>query len=693
MKKLIERIDIAVGIIILVGFLVYFNSFKNEFVYDDFVIITENDFIKNLNNLPLIFSSKYFQLAHEGAFRPITTITYFFDYFAWKLNVSGWRLTNLIFLCTSAVLVFFLAAKILKDRSFALLTALFFIVHPVHSETINFITCREDLLCGSFLLLSFLLYIKYLNGKNRYLYYLSLFSLVLSLFTKEMGIILLPIIFLYDECFLSGEAKTKRLSRYSGFLLISALFLLGRFFIFKPAGYLTGVDLSQIRPYPGGNIFFTFLTFIKITAYYLKLLILPLNLTVDYSWFPVISSLRDYSLYVPVIIIGIILFLTFRARKYSREIFFSSIYFFIALIPVSNIVPFWTLLAERYLLIPSFGFFLFLGILFLKVYRKIERVKPNNFFKTGLLLLMASLLVFYGIRTFIRNYDWRNSKILWGKSLKFHPTVNAYTNLATAYKRQGDFGQAIKIYKIAIDIDPVFEINYYNLGEIYFENKEYNTAIQYFEKTIEINPNFTAAFYYLGNIYRHTGEEKLAKKYLEQAAILTPEYAESESDSTAILKNNDLSGIKTASEYCSLGVSFYKKGDWKKSIKYLKKGIEIDPDSAECYYNLGLFYSLKGDIKNGILNLEKAVRINPQFLLARYNLGILYAKKEYYNKAISEFKEVIDMEPENVNALYYLGLIYLKQNKYDAAREKFARILEINPEHILSRKKYDEIKK
>lgn len=693
MKRFIGRIDIVIGIIIVAGFIVYSNSFRNDFAYDDFIIVAGNEFIQDLNNLPLIFSSKYFILAREGVYRPVVTLTYFLDFYMGGLDLPVWHLTNLFFLCASAVLIFLLSAEILKERAAALIAALFFVVHPVNSETVNFIVSRPDLLCGFFFYLAFWLYIKYLNSGKRYLYALCLFSFIMSLFSKEMGIVLLPTVLLYDICFTAGDNKRNRLIRYAGLSIVLAAYLLCRFTVLSPVGNFAGVDFSQARAYPGGNLFYTLLTFAGVIIYYIKLLILPLNLTVDYSWFPAVTSFRDISAYFPALMLAAVIFLVFKARRFSGEMFFSAAYFFAALLPVSNIVPFWALLAERYLFIPAFGFFLFSGAAALKIYGALEKTGRGGVFKNAFLLLLAGLFIFYSERTFLRNYDWKDSETLWQKTAREHPTAKAYLSLADTYKRYGDSEKAMEYYNIVIATAPYNDSAYFGAAEIYFEKKEYGSAIKYYEKTIQTNPVFIEAFYRLEKLYRLTGNESLAEKYLEQAELLDPGRRPGVPGAAAMPLKGGLKSLKTSAECCALGVSLYKNGETEKAFEYLKRGVELDPGSAECYYNLGLFYGLQEDIEKGIANLEKAVSLNPGFLLARYNLGVLYARKKYYGKAIEEFKYTLKAEPNNVEALYYLGLVYLNQDKPDAAKEVFSRVLKIDPGHVLARAKYDHLNK
>ena len=93
-------------LIMIIGFVVYSNSLKDPFIYDDNSNIVKNVFIKDWGNLSELFSSRYFSLAQEKTYRPITTLSYFIDYSLWELNVIGWHVTNIVLHLINALLVY-----------------------------------------------------------------------------------------------------------------------------------------------------------------------------------------------------------------------------------------------------------------------------------------------------------------------------------------------------------------------------------------------------------------------------------------------------------------------------------------------------------------------------------------------------------------------------------------------------------
>lgn len=180
---------IFIVLLIAVTFGIYFNTLYNGFVYDDNLTIVQNYLLRNPNNFYMLFTKDYYGYSGELTFRPIVTITYYFDYLFFKLNPMWYHLENVLWHICVVIALYFLIRKILKrqdvhlelsefcDKSVnvgrdaymrplqvSFFCAILFGVHTIHVEAVNAISYREDLLMTFFLLLSF---ITYLNFKRK----------------------------------------------------------------------------------------------------------------------------------------------------------------------------------------------------------------------------------------------------------------------------------------------------------------------------------------------------------------------------------------------------------------------------------------------------------------------------------------------------------------------------------------------
>ncbi|MDD5618101.1 MAG: tetratricopeptide repeat protein [Candidatus Omnitrophica bacterium] len=580
-------------ILILFVLLVYANSLWNSFVWDDFLVVVDNNFIKSWNNFPSIFTKSYLTSASDirylGAnrldsgeltYRPLVTISYFIDYSLWKLNPFGYHLTNIIFHILNVLLFYFLACLIAKNRQVSLLASLLFVVHPINVEAVNCISLREDLLAFLFFVSSLILFIKYDNfakGK-RYFRFAPIILFLLALFSKEMALTLPLVLILYDYYFTYDQSIKKVFANFKSRYLVYIIAALSYLWVL----FFHMANTQRILPqYPGGNFYTNLLTMSKVVAIYIKSLVLPVNIfgTIpDFDFEPsfvartFLSPAVLSSLFLIILCLGFV----FRTRKTSPLISFSILWFFVTLIPVYNIIPLDNIMAWRYLYIPSAGFCLLAALLVFKL-KKIR--------KDVIILLLAFYLSF----TVIGNMFWKNSLTLWLETQRHYPkNALVYNNIGFGYSDIGQADKAIEFFNKATAAKPDYALAYYNLGLSYASINNFKQAIPSYEKAIAIYNDFAQAYHDLAFIY-------LTRK---------------------------------------------DPGDIKKAIVLYKKAIETYPDFAEAYNNLGVAYKELGNIGEAIPFYKKAIEINPKYTGAYYNLALAYKQKgesesanKYYDKA------------------------------------------------------------
>lgn len=492
--------------IILFTFLIYANKFNNGFVRDDFRIIVKNDFIKDIKNIKYVFSKKYFSLTDEWQYRPVLTLTYFLNYYLFGLDLKSWHFFNIFFHSLNAILIYFIVLLILKDKLIAFLSGILFIVHPIQTETVNYITGgRDDILCFFLFLSAFLFYIK-----NNIL--LSIICFIMALFTKEMAITLPIILFAYDYFFLKDRIKNN-LKKYSVYLFTVLMYLLFKFYLFKSFGTVAGIDLSNGFKYYGGNIYLSIVTGLRITVYYVYLMFFPYKLSPSIDKiFRISETAIEPSAIISLLFLSSIFFIAINNIKKDKRVSFCIFYFFITLIPVSNIIPFGNLMQEQYLYFSSFGFCLLLGILIIKI-KKINII----------LILFSVIIMIYSLRTVLRNKDWKDDISLVEKTVYYFPKV-AYTHqtLGVYYAEKKMYNEASKEFKKAIDIDNKYTNAYVGLGSVYFRMGFYEDAIKFYEEAI-ILPNVQNIVYYnMGLTYLKLNKKAEGRKYIKEYLELCP---------------------------------------------------------------------------------------------------------------------------------------------------------------------------
>ncbi len=464
----------TVILLIMCSVIVYGNSLNNSFVFDDEIVAVNNNFVKDLSNVRKLLSTDYLKYSGELSYRPVVTLSYFVDCALWDNDAFGFHLTNLILHVLNVISVYFLMNLIQKNKLVSLISSLLFCVHSVHTEAVDCIAFREDMICSLFFLLSFLFYIGFCRKRNITLYLLSIASFIFSLLSKEMAFTLPLVIVFYDAVLKRGfDHERGRARVYAPYLLLAAVFLYLRFFVvFNP--------VERAVDYPGGSFYTNILNMLRVVVYYMRLLVIPYPLCPKYV-FNESATFFDMRVWGALVVLIAVLAVLFYLSRKSRVFLFGAGWFFITLIPVYNIVPLENFVAERYLYIPSFGFCVLAASLL--------SIAGSGKLKKSLVCFLITLIFLYSFLTIKRNSDWKNNLALWRNTVVHFPgNYLARYNLGNEYWGLGKVGEAISEYKRVIKDDPDHGNAYNNLGCVYVELKDYETAEKYWREGLRVDP-------------------------------------------------------------------------------------------------------------------------------------------------------------------------------------------------------------
>ncbi|MBL7155568.1 MAG: tetratricopeptide repeat protein [Candidatus Omnitrophica bacterium] len=579
----VER-SIILFLIIFSGIIVYSNSLGGDFVWDDVAFVISNDFIKDLRLLPHYFFSKDAlakgTLAGEN-YRPLLILSYAVDYFFWKLNPLGYHLTNLFFHIANAILVFYLVLFITGKRIISMLASLFFLTHPIQTECVAWISGRADVLFLFFYLAAFIAYMGYIKRGRLPFYITSLLLFSCSLFSKEMAASFPFLIILYDIFYGRKEKISVRALRYFTFFLILASYVILRFNII---GKLAQCD------YWTGDAYTTFLTMARGIVYYIRLLVYPVGLCADYVMFPASYSIKEPAVFLSIIAIILLIATAIKLAKKKKLVAFCVFWFFIALAPAANIIPIQILIAERFLYLPSVGYFIIIAALIVKFFDKIKKLR---IFRYSLTCFSVFLVFVFSYLTMERNTTWSND-IAFSKGVleKYPDNYRAHLNLSVAYYNAGDKEKSFEEAREALRVSPD-------------ENPSARRMI---------------ALYHIHN----ERLEEAIKQYRE------------------ILKN-DPQYIPT---YTALAIVYQRQEKYDLAYNEYKKGLALNPDSIGIKISVATLDLLKGDVDSGIVRLNEILKEPPPhharsaYAAAGLRLGDLYFGKGDNEKAVGVWQRV-----------------------------------------------------
>ena len=622
---------ILFSLITVLPVLIYLNSLGNTFVYDDYLTITNNHFIRERRYLSAFFSQKYFAISNELTYRPVVTLSYFVDYAIWQLQPWGYHMTNLIIHTLNVYLVYFTAYLLFKNRITAFISCLLFSIHPIFSEAINAVSYREDLLSASFLLVAFILFIQYNKSTNRRYfiiwYALSLLTYLLAMLSKETAFVLPFLILSYDLIFqknhiLNFHNRIRRLAaNYAGYIAIGGFYLFLRFYLFHNPG-------ESVR-YPGNSVFVNFIMMTKVLGYYVKLLFIPAPLNADYI-VPLTFSPADAAFIISIILLIITAILLVKKCRLSSIWTFSTIWFFVTLLPVLNIIPINNIMAERYLYIPGIGFTMLFGSILT------HRISKYRIYKSFRLAPIAVVCLLFTWCTVSRNRIWLNEFTFSTETIRRSPA-------------------SFRVYN--------------DLGYFYYHNGLNDAAIQAFKDSIRVRHNQPKAHCNLGAAYALKGLNDAAIEELKVAINLRNQYPEAH--------NN-------------LGILYKRKGMLNEAINEYIEALKVNPYYADAHNNLGSALIDMGRLDEALSEIEKAVKIRRNFALAHYNMAVIYFKKAQINEAYNKLLEAYQLDPKNADVHISLGVVYLDHfHDKEKALSHIKEALRLNPNH----KQAEEMKK
>ncbi|MDY6861633.1 MAG: tetratricopeptide repeat protein [Thermodesulfobacteriota bacterium] len=520
-----------ISILILIISFCYFNTLNNEFLdYDDDIYIVNNYLIKNLNyqNIKRIVFGYYF----SGHY-PLLLFSYAFEYLLWDLNPVGYHITNLLFFTFSNILIFFIILAIVAENQkkffIASITSLLFATHPVHVESVTWLSERKDVLFAFFFLFSFYLFIKFHKTKKNRYFLFSFSTFIIACLSKSTAVVFPLLLLPYSYFFCKKDEMKKILTVSIPYFLVSLFFL----FIAIKSGQSSG----NIKAYPTDNFFINTLFALKIVGVYLYKLTLPFNLIPRYVFDVEKEFYQLDTIFFILLFCGFIAILLRNFRK-NKYISFGIIWFLITLLPTSNIIPLSNLMGDRFMYLPSIGFFMLISATLVK-YRK-----PFLYFLLSLLIISLSLL------TVKQNGVWENSLTFWTYNLNHEPrNAIAHNNLGNYYFQREEFKNALNHYNLALKYNPDFSKAYLNLGLISLENGESQKAIGYFYEAIKRDPVCYEAYNNLGNVL-------LKDNKIDDAIIVYQKVLE-------IAPQN-------VGAYYNLGNAFARKGLYKKALDCFK---------------------------------------------------------------------------------------------------------------------------
>ncbi len=548
----------ALVLIAALGLLAYANILQGTFVWDDEVLVVKNTYIRDFAHIKNVFSENILGGVKRmtAFYRPLQVLTYALDFRVWQLNASGYHLTNTLLHIGAALAVYLFLLVLAVPPRVALWAGLFFVVHPVHTEAVCYVSGRADPLAAVFIFLCLTFYIRYVRRPRAGLYAASMVFAAAALLSKEIALLLPLMVLLYH---VTSRTRVKAAGFLSLLALAAGYLVLRRAFSAHLAGEMD-VTVPLLQRIPGAFVAY---------AQYLRLLVWPSGLHMEYGQ-PRFSFLDPGVLFGVVLLAGSVVLFVRARRRDDPLLSFAAGWFLLTLAPVANIFPVNAYMAEHWLYLPSVGFFLAVALLLDRWAQKGAGARRCVY------VLIGSAVAFYAVLTVRQNHVWRQPVLLYEAVVAHAPeSPRLLNNLANIYATDpATQDKAVALYRRAIASDPGSAFSYFNLANLYKRQGREGPAAENYRKAIELDPLYIEAYNNLGVLYFAQGRFEDAAAVLEEGARLNLVFAD--------IHHN-------------LGNTYEKLGRNDEALAAYNKAVALNPDFAPSHLNLAIAYFKMGE--------------------------------------------------------------------------------------------------
>lgn len=685
----LQRNILCFLLLLLISILVYSNVFKLGFVnWDDGKYVYENSDIQQLD---IKSTAKFFATPVVGMYQPIPMISYAIEYHFFQNNPVVYHFTNLLFHLLNILLLFSLIRKLTKNVFVAFFTALIFAVHPLHVESVAWISERKDVMFAFFYFLSLLFYLKFLNKSNNFRYlWFSLLFFVFSLLSKSAAVTL-PIILLLIDYYKSVPISKRTIVQKIPFFILSLI-------IGIVSIYTQQVIKHDLVPLAD----FTFIDKIFLAAssfsYYLYSFFVPVDLSAFHP-FPIKTGdflpLKFYfSIIVPLLFLtGLIIIYTSKrvSGLLKKDIIFGLLFFLITLFLYIYIAVGSALVSERYTYLPYIG----LSVLVLLIFNRIiDRFKSSEIIRTSVWVVLLCYLGFQALASYNRVNVWKDSTTLWLDAVKKNPSIIGYYNLGNAYREIKNYDEALNAYQKALRINRVYAAAWNNIGVTYADLKKYNVALPAFEKAHALKPEDAVTLLNRANNYKACGMMDKALADYNQLTRMDSSNSEIffQRGSAYISIGNLINAVVDLNKAISLnphyseaynnrGYIAFLLGNLKEAEKDILKAIELKPENTDAYLNLFSVKEAQNDLKSALFYIEKAISIAPDNSVGYFNRAVLYSQLNKFPSALKDLDMAINLDPGSYKAYNNRAEIKIRMADLKGALTDLDQMLILKPDY------------
>jgi Flp pilus assembly protein TadD len=514
---------VAAPLLLAAGLAAYHNSFQGAFVLDDLSAIVENRTIRTLFPPWAAFSPPA-RSAVTG--RPVVNLSLAINYALGGLDVTSYHLFNLMIHVLAALVLFGIVRRTLaaapnlsdgyraKASEIAVAVGLLWIVHPLTSESVDYVIQRTELLMSLFFLLTIYCALRGFESAERRWHVAALVAFAFGMGSKEVIVVAPAVVLVCDGLFWSRsfkEAVRRHFLLYGGFFVVLALSLL--FVATRFRRTFVGFAHPAISPVEYA------LTESGVIVHYLRLTVWPDALTADYTGWPVAKSIA--SVLPSLIVCTALIASTIWGLVRRRPLAFLGTWFFLILAPTSSFRPIPNeIAAERRMYLPLAAVVVLAVIAGDALLRRVRAPRPSR------AAAVAAVAIALAILTVRRNADYRTTLSFWTDVVTKRPeNPRGHIWLGNYLYSHGSVADGIRHLSEAVRLKPSDWSAQYSLGVMLAGEGKLEEAIEHYREALRVNPRNAATHNNLGLSLANGGKIDEAIEHYETAIRLDPRHA------------------------------------------------------------------------------------------------------------------------------------------------------------------------
>jgi tetratricopeptide (TPR) repeat protein len=628
-----QKREIFICLLLIVMVVIpYGQTIHHEFVdFDDEIYITLNPNIKKgftIEGLACAFTSCA-MVQGVALWHPLTWVSLLADYSLYGLNPAGYHVTNILLHIANTLLLFLLLNRMTGAPWRSGLVAALFAVHPLHVESVAWVTERKDVLSGFFGLAAIGAYLSYTKRRRFVVYLLVTFLFACSLMAKPMLVTLpfvlllldfwplgrwtLPLAAVEDGAWSSsgentgsaGRTKKRAVSHGneknalvgSSFLrclaekipliLISAAYSLVTYWIYRQQDLVSHIIPLSVRL---SNALISYVS-------YIAKMFLPLELAMLYPYTVALPPLHIAGAALFLIFVTVCTLLFARRLPYLPVGWFG---YLGTLLPVIGIIQVGQqAMADRYTYLPLIGLFIIIVWGFHDLVSRWRYAKKLSV--VAAIVTIAALMPL----SWMQIGYWKNSSSLFRHALAVTRDNHlAHVGLAVSLEREGNLKEALLHYQEAVHIlpDPLYLTD---LGTLHGTLGQTNEAIACFRQALDQREDLERAHYNLGVMMHSKGQDREALAHLQRSIQLNP---------------------RRGGARFMIGNMLVQQGLWREAQSYFEDEARLGSKNALLYNDLGTVYYKLGQREKGLACYNRALAIEPDNKLVKDNMKAALTK-------------------------------------------------------------------